>query len=414
MSSAYMAGPDRKYLILVLYALFLAVILLRSYAPIGDWNVTHWLFNYTDGFVKRGVLGETLRVVGVEISHGSVSTASWALTTIAFVLLSLFFLWPATQDTKNIGLVLFFFVALTHPATFQHIIFDLGRFDVACLILALSSILMTKCLGENSAAIFVFFAMSVSILIHEASFFIYVPLVFGCWFYFENGLRGATRKLSVFFALFCVTYLVSTFGLFDSGRLAGDLLALRAKYGNWVVESSLNVIYHGEISKNIGRTINYGLSTGRLAQHLVLFVIVLAPMIFMGVKFYRSNADLKVEKIIFLPIVSALGPLALYPLGHDHFRWWSLAITNFFIALAVIASNDEPLRERLGRFFYGNRRVFFFIVVSSIVIGPTGVTTSLLPGLFLDKVEYFSHIIGIDFTAEEIKTMIKAWLVSVM
>lgn len=414
MSSVHIEGPDRKFFIFILYTLFMVMILLRSYEPISDWNVTHWLFNYSNGFVKRGFLGEILRASGVDVSHNSVSAASWALAAVSFTILSLFFLRPAVQDTKSIGLLLFFFVVLVHPATFQHMIFDFGRLNMACLILTISSILMMKHLHENPAAIFVFFAMSIAILIHEASFFIYVPLVLGCWFYFDKGLRSATRKVAVFLALLCVTYLASTLGLVDPGHLQGDILALQAKYGSWVTESSLNVIYHGGISENISRTIKHSTSSGRMAHHIVFFVVVLAPMIFMGFRFARLNADLGFEKTTALLFSSALGPLALYPLGHDHFRWWSLAIMNFFIVLTVIASNDESFRERLGCFFYKNRKVFSFIIMSSLVIGPIGVTTSLVPGLFLNKVGYLSSMVGIDFSPEEIKAMLKAWLVSVM
>ena len=81
------------------------------------------------------------------------------------------------------------------------------------------------------------------------------------------------------------------------------------------------------------------------------------------------------KKLLFF--ASALGPLlGLYPLGHDHFRWWALALTNLFVILSIIAYYEQAFKKLIISTFYKYQVLVVVILVSSVVVGAMGVTSA--------------------------------------
>ncbi|WP_236187125.1 hypothetical protein [Pseudomonas protegens] len=392
--------PPKKVMLL-LFIFLSTLILLRSHTTISNWNSTQWLFNYSESFVKRGLLGEALRIFVDHIDRNNIAIASYIILSSALALLTIVFYVPVSKSGKA-GIWIFFFIALTHPATLQHFIYDPGRFDTFCLALALTSMLFITRFRGPLGALIVLISMSTSILAHEASFLMYVPLVIAYWIYIEPDPKKLPIKLLTLIALLAVTYIVSTQGLLNHENLEKDLLLSREKYGNWVVSDSLDVLYKGGVIQNISRTAHAGASIKYILHSLIAFTFILLPMIFLARKFINSNNKPKLSKPMFLVMLAALSPLALYPLGSDHFRWWSLAITNIFIAISIFLYRDSSLRDYVCIFLHSNKKTCIFLIASSIVLGPLGVTNSLDPCLALSKAAQVSSYFDFDWLTNNI------------
>lgn len=185
-----------KSLLRLLFLVLLMMIFGRSYMEISDWKVTHWLFNYDEEFVKRRLAGETVRLPGIEVNRQNVLVISYVFLLVAFCALTYIFYRPIARDRENTGLWLFFF-AVSSPATFQHFIFDAGRLDIFCLLLALASLQAIDRLQGAPVILAVFLLMGLAILIHEAAFFMYVPMVLAYWLYRDPPPGRLYPKLGV-------------------------------------------------------------------------------------------------------------------------------------------------------------------------------------------------------------------------
>ena len=105
------------------------------------------------------------------------------------------------------------------------------------------------------------------------------------------------------------------------------------------------------------------------------------PFFYLIYKLYLSVKSQLNFRIGFI-LLSALSPLALYPLGYDHFRWWSLAITNFIISIFFIILQDNIIRDNVLSFFEDREKLIAFVVFIGFISGPLGVIESF------DFIEY--------------------------
>lgn len=372
------ATVDRRGRILFAVSALLLVpaVFFRSIGPIGNWKLTHWLFNYQDEFVKRGLVGELFRLLGSEVTLTQVVVISYAFIVLILGMMVYFFSRPVVRSPEKTGLWWFFLIALTSSATFQHFNYDVGRFDVFCFALALLSLMMIRVGSGRVAAISILACMSLAILVHEAAFFMYVPMVVAYWFYRDPDLKHIAPKVLVAVLLVVVTYFVSTGGLVETKTLTQYFTELQLRYGIWVVEDSLRVLYRGGVEENILMTLQRGFRLEGVLSYLLFAAFVLLPLLILVVKFFRLRGGFDNGRAALIFFASALGPLALYPLGFDHFRWWAATITNFFVIVSLVAYHDAGFRDRLNAVVCGNRPVVLGILLLSLILGPIGVTDS--------------------------------------
>lgn len=140
------------------------------------WNFADWLINYEGGFVRRGILGQAIlhlyNTSGIEIGqmlHIVSLLSTLALATLTIILfiknkLSLFILPTAVM----IGTF-----AINDITTFR-------RDQLMLLIIFLILYLYRKYTISNKTIYYLLFCMLgiLMILIHEASFFCFVPFIF--------------------------------------------------------------------------------------------------------------------------------------------------------------------------------------------------------------------------------------------
>lgn len=335
-----------------------------------NWVYTHYLFNYESGFVKRGLIGELLSVLSIKPSYSTINYIAYS--SVFILILAVFFilkkLWNINKNNYGFFLLLLFIT--TSPATLQHFFYDVGRFDiyiytgVIALLYILDSVsTITKFLAVN-------LFLSLFILIHEAAFFIVAPMIFMYWHYKDSSNQSLVLQIISFFFIFFLTYLVSTNGNYTSLSLKDHVKELASVYGNKVIESSVAVIHKTDLEYNIHMTFERGLTLERLLHH-VYFLLFMLPLIYFSCGLYQQvKGQLTLRTGILL--LSSLSPLALYPLGHDHFRWWSLAITNVMLIIIFLCLNNKKLSEVIFNYFESKERLVIFMVLSSFILGPLG------------------------------------------
>jgi hypothetical protein len=341
-----------------------------------DFNYTHWLFNYEFEFIKRGLAGEILRIINIPPTQTIVYISSYLIFfSIIFLYVKLFYK-PSTENQKNKGIILFFITAALHSATLQHLNYDIGRFDHLSILIFLFLIWILPKLTKPFQVLTVLVSLSISILIHEASFVIAAPVIFAYWVYNERGSVSYNLvRLTVFIFSAALTYYVSLFGLFSGYNFAEYYNYLLAEYGPNIPDHAVLVLFR-DLGDNISFTEKKSFSVN---HHLLLLLIILPTLVVLGHIFFsslkkESSSPLNtVIKTIFA--LSAFTPLVLYPVGLDIFRWWSLAIINLFIVFSVFL-REESFRNLLSDFFIRHKRIILFIIVFSIIMGPLGNTLS--------------------------------------
>ncbi len=361
----------------ILTAAIVLIAFIRSYNRVHEWNFTLWIFDYQSEFIKRGLPGEILRWTGLNITYDFVSAISLALVFVLLGVMLFVFSAPLRQSPKDLGLWLFFLVALAHPATFQHFNFDSGRFDVICLLLSLLSILVIARTSKIVACFVVPLLLIISLLVHEASLFMYVPLVFAYWIYREPEPSLLPYKALTLGLLIAVTYLISTHGLVLNQSFEEHMQALKSVYGDLVVAGSVIVLHKGTLAENIEFTIENALNLRYAVNHIIVMV-VLTPLAILLWKVVKIDipAKTKTNKLRLLLILSAFGPMLLIPIAIDHFRWWSLALTNLFLVLSILALEDKDYSRNINNVFSKHSRLALFVLLSGIILGPIRVISS--------------------------------------
>lgn len=335
-----------------------------------NWVYTHYLFNYESGFVKRGLIGELLSILSIHASYPIINVIAYSSAfTLAFLMFFILIkLWSTNRESY--GFFLFMLLIITSPVTLQHFFRDVGRFDIYIYtgVIALLYVLGSRTSITNFILINCF--LSVFILIHEAAFFMVVPMTLMYWHYIDSTKNSTILQVISFCFILFLTYLISTNGDYTSLSLKDHTKELVSIYGNKVIESSVAVIHKSDLEYNIYMTFEKGLTLERLLHH-VYFLLFMLPLIYFSRGLYQQVKEQLTLKSRIL-LLSGLSPLALYPLGHDHFRWWSLAITNIMLIIIFLCFNDKKLSEIAFRYFESQEKLIVFMIVLGFILGPLG------------------------------------------
>ncbi|CAB1275725.1 hypothetical protein [Candidatus Nitrosacidococcus tergens] len=372
-------GDIRKILWLGVF-IFLALLahLLHSHghtglAYINNWNYTQFLFDYQDEFLKRGLLGEIVRQLGFQMSYEVANILAYGIFLGVCIALSVMFILPFKRDWQATGFLLFSLFVFSHSGTIQHFYHDFGRTDGISLVISLFSIFIIYKSSNLFAYFFTYLLMTIGILIHEATFFIYIPLVLAFGFYWDSSKEAKIVLYLLAGALLFTTYIISTYGLAQHSTLTEHYEKLVNIYGDQVQQDSVAVVHGREIKENFDFTVAQLKTEKTKIKHLKRFFVLLPTLLLIVSLVFKDICKNRVSKKLLL-FSSALSPLALYPLGADFFRWWALALTNLFITLALISGLDSQFRKLLISFFYRHQILVLVAILFSLLQGDIGVS----------------------------------------
>jgi hypothetical protein len=364
---------------IIVIACIFFIVLANSFSIITNsvFKEMQWtVFNYEFGFIKRGLIGEILRLVCGKPDRGLVIALSSGVAAAAVSALSYFYLRPCAKAAKHniLHVRLFSLLALSHFATLQFTIFDTGRFDqFGILLMALSIVTIERLQGIKVTAAIILLS-TLGILIHEAYFFLFFPLVFSYWVFKDEKKIDKILTLTLILAL--VVY-VGHYGNLKSTINRHDYINfLVSKYGSWVSEQPVWILYTTTPQHIRVATRNFSVLI--FYQLQILWLIALVPTTIIIQKMFKLlyatlsavHNQKKKKTIITLLFLSPFTPLLLYFLGLDFGRWFSITIINILVLLSIFLYSNESFMRRCSVILEKKKKVLITAIVISLLLGP--------------------------------------------
>lgn len=213
--------------LLALVALALAVGILAGLRWPQVYALTHWLIDYHYGFGKRGLLGTLLRLIDKPPYHYRTLVVMAGSIAIAGLALLLALGWRAARRDAGVAAA---YVICFLSAGFASWVRDVGRGEHIGLLLALLCLALPArgLLLAARAAL-----MAVAVLVHEANFLLFMPLV-AFDVFLATRARGAPagllRAAAVSFPVAVLTFALGNM------RTACDLMGASAHYAHMAAD----------------------------------------------------------------------------------------------------------------------------------------------------------------------------------
>ena len=360
-------------LVLVLLAIFL-IVQSRPLNP--RWTGTHWLFTYEFGFIKRGLVGtlvSPILALSTFEQLDRLSVATGVVTLTAFIWWILRPLWP---EGLSLHLTLWFMLSILHSGTLQNFWYDPLRFDQINLWILLTALAVTAKARFPISTVAVGVLGGVSLLVHEAAFFTTIPVMLGALLLRVPVTSSGSgwRQVGALAMLFTIsTWIIGVYGRLPMEWEAYlTHLQSRVEFG---IEAPAIMV----LTSSLGEDIQFALShlTRRIVlQGHVLLTFLMLPTAVVFIGLFRDLCTLPdppLPKRLGLLFLAALGPLALYGVGLDFFRWWALATVNAFVVTAWLCRVRPDCVGIIEQGVRSRRIWVIAAIVVSILFGPMGV-----------------------------------------
>ncbi len=214
-----------------------------------------------------------------------------------------------------------------------------------------------------------------SMLIHEAGLMITAPVLIVAVM-LKFGERFAWLKAALMFAaLIAIAVLIWRHGSADTISYEDHIAALAAAAGDPdAISDAAVIVLHRTLGDNIGLVLPR--SPWWYTWQQVKFFVLAAPYLFFFVtslllaQTYLATSGQKMAGLAMAAAVFA--PVALYPIGHDYFRWWSAAMTNYFLLMLFFISLNPGFLDRLMALMNRYKHVMFIGIFIGITMGGIG------------------------------------------
>ena len=207
-------------------------LFFRAYESLSFFRFTHYLFNYEYEFLKRGLIGEILRLSFENINYKLVQLISLIFIIVLSIIIFKIFV-KNFNKKSNISRLIFSVMIFTSPLTIQHFIYDIGRFDIINLIITFLCFFIIEKFYKNSLLIFFTTGILISLmlLIHEGALIMFVPMIFGYWFFKNSEKHTIITQIILFIIILFLAFKISLTGISLSGitsaRISLPLRCLR-------------------------------------------------------------------------------------------------------------------------------------------------------------------------------------------
>lgn len=359
-----------RFLLLTLFGLYTFYISLPQYPLFA--KLAQWLISYEFGFVKRGMVGSIISVIPIQ--PGYIFLLSCALI-VHIVLLFALIAYSARRlsEGSNNSWLLFLLLFMGSSATIQHFTYDMGRFDHFLLLILLASLAI---LDFKPKLKWLIVPMClIGMLIHEAFFFLFFPFILAASFYLlQNSPQQKAFLTTLSMTVFIILVFIVVFGSMETIDEAAYLEYLALKtYDFTPTQHSISPLFLS-LEKNIFLTLNYLLQAKTLKEHILLLLWqlpVLIVLYYIITSIYNSVKKLNELRYFILLLASAAAPLLMYFLGIDFYRWIAAAMTNMFLLVVLLSSNDVYFYS-IKNTVYKHRLLVLTGLVVSLLVGPLG------------------------------------------
>ncbi|WP_172277834.1 hypothetical protein [Chryseobacterium sp. LAM-KRS1] len=332
---------NRKVLFIIIYTYALVFSVLKTIRFPNQWSVAHWMLDYRFGFIKRGFAGGFLGLF-VEKNEQNIFVLSVFIILLLYGLL----LFMASKETiRNKGDVYTLVFYLTFFLS-QYIIFTAHLIGYLDHIIFLLTILVIWLLRKKKILLASLVA-SISILIHEVSFFLMLPIC--CFALVVDGVsrEGISFKdtlnshLIKRISFFLILPLAVTFGVSAYQEVSGSnyhKMILNyldhLEFINAKVADSVASAYTVKFTDYIQDESPHFFQRVFVSKCSIFFGI---PILFMMYVVYRKFEKANKYLLLLFAIVILI-PLGLHAIAYDTYRIWSFPFMILFLGYWILNS----------------------------------------------------------------------------
>ncbi|MBN2576580.1 MAG: hypothetical protein JXP73_18595 [Deltaproteobacteria bacterium] len=335
-----------------LVALLFAVAMLKGLRMPSLWATTHMTFNYSHGFVRRGLFGQVLRIFGEERVYRYNSLFLCAAILFLLAALALFLLIRRTlaSDRGDRGLQAALLVLAASPGV-VFLVHEIGYLDYAGIVGVSFFILWASRARRLFSIFYVAIPMSIVLaLIHESMIVMFAPtllFVMVC----HGVTRGAGRPRRTCVLLVTHTVLAATAALAASwiAGVWGTASAEQIRALQESIARHANFPLRGDGFDALGRSLRANLlevlpthwSQPVNRNYLITSLGVSLPgLAFLGSYGFRLLGRLSLDKrarwlLTSIFLAATVSPLLLNFIGWDSARWNAIAFLACFFCLAA-------------------------------------------------------------------------------
>lgn len=353
------------------------------------WITGDWLINYSNGFIRRGLLGTVIDKYGEAFNRPLSSLVLEIKLVFYLIWISVFF---RLATTKKIGLIEL--ILILSPWAF---LFDLhdpqgsGRKELVlfCIFCIYIYFIITyppplKNIFRNWAFYFLLLTLPALTIIHEGLFFylqfFLLPLLFNKQF--------NSTPLEFF-----IPYLISTFiAIFIFLFFKGD-----ATYASSICESLLTKGYQASICGGAINAINPNtVSFDALYYQIYIptFFLTLVPLVL----YFFKSSNLSGAQKIYLLLIGFIPTIPLYIISLDWGRWIHIyGLLSLMLFMGI--KTHKPHLNQISTvslipigFFY----IFSWVIPHSIA-GLTEFKWFQMPSFSLQQLKFYNLWMYIDF-----------------
>ncbi|WBV60578.1 hypothetical protein PFY12_00315 [Chryseobacterium camelliae] len=318
-----------------------------------DWSEAHWMLDYRFGFIKRGLGGEIFGWLFEKNEHTIL-----ILSAAILFLLYVFIFRIAVQETfkrqNNVPRILFFLIFFLS----QYIVFSahlIGYFDHIVFLLTILIIYLIK----RKKIFWASFMATISIFIHEISFFLMLPI--SCFavlvtvlqnerFSFRNVFSmQVLKKLAVFLLLpFIATISVAVYQEINNEDQLSQIYNYLTQIP-FIAEKPAD-----SVAAAYTKSFTYYFSEER--SHFIQRLLVSTCTIFYGIPilfslwmiFKEFKLKQNIRVFLLLAIVAFI-PLLLHAIAYDTYRIWSFPFMILFLGFWILSSALNTDKENMGK-----------------------------------------------------------------
>jgi len=341
--------------ITILTWLVFAISFLKGLRMPSLWSATHFTFNYSHGFVRRGFVGELLRRIGGDhaFSYRSLALLSFVLLVAAVVVMALLLRRTLRADPEDLGLrvAILAFAASPSVVFFVHMIGYLDYLGVVAV-----AFLLLFCARSTSQYAIFYCALPIGIvlaLIHESLPVMFAPVMFFamlCHIVNRNRERTLARRANgimvahalLFTGLVLVASgVVGTLGTRPVRVVKSMELSVAEQADFPLRPDALEVLRRSPGHMALRVMPSYYGRPGTATQFLKQALVALPGYAFLVYYGLQSVGRLGLSRRMALLlrctfVGAAVSPLSLNLVGWDHGRWNSVAMIATMLCIAAL------------------------------------------------------------------------------
>lgn len=328
-----------------------------------EYSYFYYLVDYENGFIKRGLIGEIFRLLGVSIYSYKIIVICKAI---------FFFLWfliikvlkKINFKNKAIFLVLVFFILL-NPSLLKNYWIDLGRFDILGAIATCLMILSPK----KYSSILLFISTPLLLFIHEGQLFLFIPSIIFSWILKNRYLIQQKKLYLPFYLLFLVvcTVFISIYGNTNMPITIFKKIIDAKNIENYKYFFYDN-LFSGNVLLDIKDSLLYNITHFRLWVYGTASILYTVYVMHFFLKYFNIKISRSLSfTLFFLGTIN----ISMVFLGVDGYRW--ISNTSFALMLNIFAllCSIEDKKEMTIKNIISDNNInykFAFIILSFLII----------------------------------------------